>query len=107
MDVKHRYDTLTLCPDYRFVRVVSREGVFYDLVRKWRVREHIFQLLQKYPAAESVGRAEVPPCVCRDFTELDGGENYCLSMWKNGIHQTFPHAFADRELLQKMAMKTK
>ena len=45
-DLPH-YDSLTLCPDYRFVRVVSTDGVFYDLVRKWRVREHIFLLEQE------------------------------------------------------------
>ena len=61
-----RYDTLTLCPDYRFIRVVSRDGVFFDLVRKWRAREHMFRMKQQYFDAQTLGRAFVPPCIVRD-----------------------------------------
>ena len=84
------YDTLTLCPDYRFIRVVSTEGVFYDLVRKWRSREHIHRLKQVYPEAESLGRAFVPPCIFRDFTRLDGPESFSKAVWKDGTQFLFP-----------------
>ena len=87
-DLPH-YDSLTLCPDYRFVRVVSTDGVFYDLVRKWRVREHIFLLEQEGLAAKTMGRASVPPCIFRDFTELDGRENFHQSVWKDGTQFLF------------------
>lgn len=97
MEEQTRYDTLNLCPDYRFVRVVSREGVFYDLIRKWRSREHIYRLLQKYPAAETMGRAAVPPCVCRDFTFLEGPDVYRKSVWKDGTQFLFPLTPMDRE----------
>lgn len=85
-----RYDNFTLCPDYRFVRVVSADGVFFDLVRKWRVREHIFRLEQEGLEAKTMGRASVPPCIFRDFTELDGGENFHRSVWKDGTQLLFP-----------------
>lgn len=95
------YDTLTLCPDYRFVRVVSKDGVFYDLIRKWRSREHVFRLQQLYPEAKTIGRAFVPPCICRDFTELDGPECFHKSVWKNGTQFLFPLEAKDAALLQK------
>lgn len=94
------YDTLTLCPDYRFVRVVSREGVFYDLVRKWRSREHVFRLRGEFAAAKTLGRAFVPPCVCRDFTELDGPEHFRKAVWKNGGQFYFPLTAEDRAALE-------
>ena len=84
-----RYDSSTLCPDYRFVRVVSADGVFFDLVRKWRVRAHIFRLEQDGLAATTMGRASVPPCVFRDFTELDGSESFHKSVWKDGTQFLF------------------
>ena len=95
-----RFDAMTLCPDYRFVRVVSKEGVFYDVVRKWRSREHIFRLLQEYPHAETVNRAQVPPCVFRDFTDL-GAESYHESIWRNGTQLLFPLEAKDQLLLNK------
>lgn len=93
------FDTFTLCPDYRFVRVVSADGIFYDLVRKWRSREHIFYLKQTYPFAEAVGRAFVPPCIFRDFTELDEPNRYHESRWKNGTQFLFPLQETDRKYL--------
>lgn len=95
------YDTLTLCPDYRFIRVVSKEGVFYDLVRKWRAREHVFRLKQTYPMAESLGRAFVPPCVFRDFTELDGAENFVKAVWKDGTQFYFSLQPMDLKYLEE------
>lgn len=94
-----KYDTLTLCPDYRFVRVVSRDGVFFDLVRKWRSREHVYRMKQKYLDAQTLGRAFVPPCILRDFTELDGPENYREAVWKDGTVFLFPLTASDRLLL--------
>lgn len=90
MEEMIHYDTLSLCPDYRFVRVVSSEGVFYDLIRKWRSREHVFRLQQTYPFAETLGRAVVPPCICRDFTELNGPDVFRKSVWKDGTQFYFP-----------------
>ena len=101
MEEMTRYDTLTLCPDYRFVRVVSKDGVFYDLIRKWRSREHVFRLLQTYPDAQTLGRAFVPPCVFRDFTEMDGPENFHKSGWTNGTQFLFPLEAKDLALLEK------
>lgn len=94
-----RYDTLTLCSDYRFVRVVSKEGVFFDLVRKWRSREHVFRMKQTYLGAQTMERASVPPCIVRDFTELDGPENYREAVWKDGTVFLFPLTATDRRLL--------
>ena len=85
-----RYDNFTLCPDYRFVRVVSADGVFFDLVRKWRAREHVFKLEQEGLSAKTMGRASVPPCIFRDFTDLGGGEISHESIWKDGTQFLFP-----------------
>ena len=100
-----RYDTLTLCPDYRFIRVVSREGVFYDLVRKWRAREHVFRMKQQYFDAQTLGRAFVPPCIVRDFTELDGPDKYREAVWKDGTVLLFPLTPTDRLLLAERETK--
>lgn len=94
------FDTFTLCPDYRFVRVVSADGVFYDLVRKWAARAHVFTLKQTYPFAKTVGRAAVPPCIFRDFTELDGQENFRESHWKDGTQFFFPLEEEDKAYLK-------
>lgn len=96
------FDALSLCPDYRFIRVISKDGVFYDVVRKWRSREHVFRLKQSYPFAQSVNRAQVPPCIFRDFTELDGPEQFHQSVWKNGTRFLFPLEPKDLQLLQGM-----
>ena len=85
-----RYDNFTLCPDYRFVRVVSADGVFFDLVRKWRAREHVFKLEQEGLSAKTMGRGSVPPCIFRDFTDLGGGESFHESIWKDGTQFLFP-----------------
>ncbi len=95
-----RYDAMTLCPDYRFIRVISKDGVFYDVVRKWRSREHVFLLKQHYPHAETVNRAQVPPCIFRDFSELDGPENFHKSIWRDGTQFLFPLEPKDQLLLQ-------
>ncbi len=94
------YDAFTLCPDYRFVRVVSADGVFYDLVRKWGARAHVFALKQTYPFAETVSRAAVPPCIFRDFTELDGPDQYHESRWKDGAQFLFPPEEKDKAYLK-------
>lgn len=83
------YDPLTLCPDYRFIRVDSENGFSYDLVRKWRAREHIFRLKQQHRDAYAVNRATVPPCIFRDFTDLDGPESSHDSVWKDGTTRFF------------------
>ena len=101
MSGKVQYDSLTLSPDYRFIRVVSEDGVFYDLVRKWRSREHVFRLKQTYPMAESLGRAFVPPRVLRDFTELDGPENYREATWKGGNQFLFPLEAMDEKTIEE------
>lgn len=95
-----RYDAMTLCPDYRFIRVISKDGVFYDVVRKWRSREHVFLLKQQYPHAETVNRAQVPPCIFRDFSELDGPENFHKSVWRDGTQFLFLLEPKDQLLLQ-------
>ncbi len=94
-----QFDATTLCPDYRFIRVVSKEGVFFDLVRKWAAREHVFRLSQTYPEAKTVSRAQVPPCIFRDFTELNGQENFCHAIWRDGTQHLLPLTDADRALL--------
>ena len=90
MEEHVQYDPTTLCPDHRFIRVVSPEGAFYDLVPKWRARAHIFALNRQYPSAVSVFRASVPACVCRDFTEPNGPDVYRLASWKNGTERYLP-----------------
>ena len=98
-----KYDTLTLCSDFRFVCIVSKDGVFFDLVRKWRAREHVFRMKQQYPDAQTLGRAFVPPCILRDFTELDGPENYREAVWKDGTVFLFPLTATDRRLVAEKA----
>ena len=100
MAVIPNYDPFTLCPDYRFVRVVSLDGVFFDLVRKWGSRAHVFSLKQTYPFAETVGRASVPLCVFRDFTELDGPDRFHESRWKDGTQFLFPLEEKDKAYLK-------
>ena len=100
MEERPHFDTLNLCPDYRFIRVISKEGVFYDLVRKWRTRAHVFELEQHYPKAESLGRAFVPPCVFRDFTELDAPDSFREAVWKDGTVFLFPLEPKDRLVVE-------
>ncbi len=95
-----RFDMMSLCPDYRFIRIVSKEGVFYDVVRKWRSREHVFRMQQLYPHVKPVNRAQVPPCIFRDFTELDGPEKFHESIWRNGTRLLFPLEPMDYQFLQ-------
>lgn len=94
-----QYTPLTLCPDHRFIRVVSKEGVFYDLVPKWRSRAHVFVLTRQYPAATPVFRANVPPCIFRDFTELNGPDIFREASWKAGTHFYFPLTEEEQALL--------
>ncbi len=101
MEERVQYNPTTLCPDYRFIRVVSKEGVFYDLVPKWRSRAHIFVLKQQYPDAVSVFRSAVPPCLCRDFTELNGPDIYRWASWKEGTEFYLPLTLADQALAEK------
>ena len=98
------FDISNLNSDYRFVRVVSNDGVFYDLVRKWRTRDHIFRMQQSYPMAQSVGRAFVPPCIFRDFTALDGPENYVPAVWKDGTQNLLPLSAIDRQYVEKACL---
>jgi hypothetical protein len=85
-----RFDSLTLCPDFRFIRVITDKGAFYDLVPKWRSRAHVFTLKQKFPHAIPVFRAHVPPCIFRDYTELNGPDIYREAVWKEGTDFYFP-----------------
>ncbi len=93
------YDSSTLCPDHRFIRVVSAEGIFFDLVPKWRSRAHVFGLKQQYPHAEPVFRAHVPPCIFRDFTELNGPEQFREAVWRSGTQFLLPLTEQDQALL--------
>ena len=90
MEERVQYDTLTLCSDHRFIRVVSKEGAFYDLVPKWRSRAHVFALKHQFPSAVPKFRAYVPPCICRDFTELNGPDIYREASWKGGTEFYLP-----------------
>ena len=98
MEERLRFDPATLCPDHRFIRVISPEGAFYDLVPKWRSRAHIFSLKQQYPGANSVFRAHVPPCIFRDFTELNGPDIYREAVWRDGTTFHFPLTEEERAL---------
>ncbi len=101
MEDRIQYDSLTLCSDHRFIRVVSSDGAFYDLVPKWRSRAHVFALKQQYPAAIPMFRAHVPPCICRDFTELNGPDIYREASWKEGRNFYFPLTEEEQALLHK------
>lgn len=105
-DLVH-YDTLTLCPDYRFIRIISQDGVFYDLVRKWGTRVHIFEMEKIYPMAESLGRAYVPPCIFRDFTELNEPDGFHKAVWKNGATFLFPLEPKDQMIVDEWKNKTR
>ncbi len=94
-----QYDSLTLCSDHRFIRVVSQDGAFYDLVPKWRSRAHVFALKQQYPAATPMFRAHVPPCICRDFTELNGPDIYREASWRGGTEFYLPLTEEEKALL--------
>ena len=99
MEDRIQYDSLTLCSDHRFIRVVSAEGAFYDLVPKWRSRAHVFELKKQYPSAVPVFRAHVPPCICRDFTELNGPDLYREASWREGTKFYLPLTEEERVLL--------
>lgn len=99
MEERLHFDNLTLCPDYRFIRVITQEGVFYDVVRKWASRAHIFELEKHCPKAESLGRAFVPPCIFRDFTELAEPGSYREAVWKDGETFLFPLEPKDRQIV--------
>ncbi|MBP3412565.1 MAG: hypothetical protein J6K89_04830 [Oscillospiraceae bacterium] len=99
MEERIRYDALNLCSDHRFIRVLCTEGIFYDLVPKWRSRAHVFRLQQQYPIAEPVFRAHVPPCIFRDYTELNGPDIYREAIWRDGTQFFFPLTEKDQEIL--------
>ena len=100
MEDRIHYDNMTLCPDYRFIRVISEDGVFYDLVRKWGSRAHVFEMEKQYPRAESLGRAFVPPCIFRDFTELGEPGAFREAVWKDGTVFLFPLEPRDRQVVE-------
>ena len=100
MEDRIHYDNMTLCPDYRFIRVISEDGVFYDLVRKWGSRAHVFEMEKLYPKAESLGRAFVPPCIFRDFTELGERGVFREAVWKDGTVFLFPLEPKDRQVVE-------
>ena len=87
---KLRYDNSNLPSEYRFIRVISDSGVFYDLLPKVYSRKHLFELRKQYYSAEPVIRAPVPPCICRDFTQERGMVSYRESVWKNGHSLLLP-----------------
>ena len=99
MDQLIQYNPLTLCSDYRYIRVISPEGAFYDLVPKWRSRAHVFVLKQQYPTATPKFRAYVPPCIFRDFTELNGTDIYRKASWKGGTEFYLPLTEEEKALL--------
>lgn len=99
------FDETNLCTDYRFVRVLSQNGVFYDLVRKWNVRAHIYLLKQIYPDAQTLTRASVPPCLCRDFTDLNENGGYHMISWKNGTQRLFSPNQTEQAILAERGVK--
>ncbi len=101
MEERIRYDAMSLCPDHRFIRVVTPDGAFYDLVPKWRSRAHVFGLKQQYPGAKPVFRAHVPPCIFRDFTELNGPDIYREASWRDGTAFLFPLTEEEKERLSQ------
>lgn len=101
-DIIH-YDTMTLCSDFRFIRVLCSEGAFYDLVPKWRSRAHVFELKKKYPSAVPVFRAHVPPCLFRDFTELNGPDVCRDADWRSGTAFYLPMTEEEQALLASVA----
>lgn len=102
MEERIHYDSLNLCPDHRFIRVISKDGAFYDLVPKWRSRAHVFVLKQQYPQAIPVFRAHVPPCIIRDFTELNGPEVFREALWREGTEFYLPLTAEEKALLPKV-----
>ena len=94
-----RYDNSNLPPEYRFIRIISDSGVFYDLLPKVYSRKHLFELRKQYYSAEPVIRAHVPPCICRDFTQVRGMEAYREAVWKNGRSLLLPLEPRDQLLI--------
>lgn len=99
MDERPCFNSLNLCSDHRFIRVISRDGAFYDLVPKWRSRAHVFALKQQFPHAVPVFRAHVPPCIFRDFTELNGPDIYREAQWRDGTDFFQPLTEEEKSLL--------
>lgn len=97
------YDPFTLCSDFRFIRVLCPEGAFYDLVPKWRSRAHVFELKRNYPSAVTVFRAHVPPCLFRDFTELNGPKIYRVACWRQGTAFYLPMTEEEQAILASVA----
>lgn len=93
------FNAMTLCPDFRFIRVICPEGAFYDLVPKWRSRAHVFELKKTYASAVPVFRAHVPPCIFRDFTELNGPDIYRKAVWREGKAFYLPLTEEEKALL--------
>ena len=88
-----------LCSDHRFIRVISPQGAFYDLVPKWRSRAHVFAMKKQFLHAVSVFRAHVPPCRYRDFTELNGPDVYREACWRAGTDFLFPLTEEEKQFL--------
>ena len=103
MEERILYDTSNLCSDHRFIRVITAEGAFYDLVPKWRSRAHTFALNQRYLDALPVFRAHVPPCIFRDFTELNGPDTYREATWRDGT--AFLHPLTEEEQARLLQME--
>ncbi len=101
MEERIQYDPSNLCSDHRFIRVITPEGAFYDLVPKWRSRAHVFVLKQQYPNATPVFRAHVPPCIFRDFTELNGPDIYREAIWRNGTDFLLPLTEEEQALFSR------
>lgn len=93
------YDNSNLPPEYRFIRVISENGVFYDLLPKAFSRSHLFALRKQYYSAEPVIRAHVPPCICRDFTHVRDMDAYEEAVWKNGRSLLLPLEPKDQLLI--------
>lgn len=99
MEESLHFNIQNLCSDYRFIRIVCPEGAFYDLVPKWRSRAHVFEMKKQYPSVVPVFRAHVPPCIFRDFTELNGPDIYREASWRDGTEFYLPLTEEEKALL--------
>ena len=62
--------------DARFIRVGGDDGIFYDLVSHWHVKDHIQHLIDGGYTASVARRKDVPNCRFRDFTSSPHAASY-------------------------------
>lgn len=66
----------------QFIKVISENRTFYDLVKHDDAEEHLRRLLDEGYSANLVDCVNVPPCVYRDFYyDID---RYFEGVWKQG-----------------------